>query len=751
MADSATITGRSSEFRAESISLRQQFEKIFASLAVRHGIKFGVAGVLSLFIALSLRLPDPTWAVMTVFVIMFAQFVGAVAEKAVMRVIGTAIGGVIGYLLTARLEQQPVIYLLLVGVVVGFGTAMFGYTKYPYAFLLCALTTMVVASNGMIDPTFSWRPALARIEEVSVGVISAVIVSSLLWPRYARKEFLEKMRVALGGLGASLTTRSALLFKQPTESAESNDRGFATAVAGLQNLLHFGAMESQYFRARLPTFTEIISCLDRISSAVETLGQTLPKEAVFRQHLRAELEAAHAATAECLSVFADPDADSARRASTLAEVNARCAQWREKLHALRQTDVTASIPVEQALQFSGHALSIEQVVQQLGKLNALLDSLPANPLQPSREALSPPSPPLDPFWIRNGVKACIAVTLGLFIQNWLKPPGGSMIVLATWVFTILSRLYPGGQGDRRAFHCVVYTASAGVLYVVAMLLLTPVLSSYLIFSMLLFVTLFLFGYLTQAIPGVTFTMQLALLATVGTLGLNPQEPVTFQSIMGVYFGVVLGMVLSALVQRLLWPVLPQWQVRDRVIELLRLCRSILQFSPEQRPHWLHQRLALIPGEATNWIAVMNKWDCPDDEPQRLREYVKTLRRAAGNLLASTGQLLPLLPDQQAQEGRNALHSLREIMNHELTSQIALFQQREAPEPAQTTLQEALEQTHQWIERLRSWILANDVPVKDSIHLLGLANRFEMAGKELLSASKQAAVLRLHLYLGDYVL
>ena len=43
---------------------------------------------------------------------MLAQFVGAVAEKAVMRVIGTVIGGVIGYLLTASLEQQPVLYLL---------------------------------------------------------------------------------------------------------------------------------------------------------------------------------------------------------------------------------------------------------------------------------------------------------------------------------------------------------------------------------------------------------------------------------------------------------------------------------------------------------------------------------------------------------------------------------------------------------------------------------------------------------------
>jgi p-hydroxybenzoic acid efflux pump subunit AaeB len=748
MADSATMTPA---LRVESETSIERFNKIFASLAVRHGIKFGLAGVLSLFVALLLRLPEPTWAVMTVFVIMFAQFVGAVAEKAVMRVIGTVIGGVIGYLLTARFEQQPVLYLLLVGGVVGFGTAMFGYTKYPYAFLLCALTTMVVASNGMSDPSFSWRPALARIEEVSVGVISAVLVSSLIWPRYARKEFLEKMRLALGELSKGLTVRSALLFNQSIESMESNERSFATAVAGLQNLLHFGAMESQYFRARLPTFTEIITCLNRISAAVETLVQTLPEQAIFRQHLRAELEAAHAATAACLSVFADPDADSSSRASALSEANARSAQWREKLHALRQTDVAAPIPVEQVLQFAGHALSVREVVEQLGKLNALLGSLPTNPLQPSREAVSPPSPPLDPFWIRNGVKACIAVTLGLFIQNWLQPPGGSMIALATWVTTVLSRLYPGGQGDRRAFHCVVYTASGGLLYVVAMLFLTPALSSYLIFNMLLFVTLFLFGYLTQTVPGVTFTMQIALLATVGAVGLNAQEPVTFQTIMGVYFGIVLGLVLSALVQRLLWPVLPQWQFRDRVIELLRLCRAILQFSPEQRPHWLHQRLALIPGEAANWIAVMNKWDCPPGEPQRLREYVQTLSRAAGHLLMSTGQLVPLLPAEQAQKGHEALRSLHEIMNYEMSSQIDLFHLREAPAPPKTTLQEALEQTQLWIESLRSWILANNVPVKDSIRLLGLANRFEMAGTELLSASRQAAALRLRLYLGDYVL
>jgi uncharacterized membrane protein YccC len=305
------------------------------------------------------------------------------------------------------------------------------------------------------------------------------------------------------------------------------------------------------------------------------------------------------------------------------------------------------------------------------------------------------------------VKACVAVTLGLFVQNSFNPLGGSMIALATWVFTVLSRLYPGGQGDRRAFHCVVYTASGGVLYVVAMLFLTPALSDYLIFNMLLFVVLFLFGYLTQAVQGVTFGMQITLLATVGALGLNAQQPVTFQSIMGVYFGIVLGMMLSGLVQRLLWPVLPQWEIRDRVLELLRLCKMILQLPPDQRPLWLHRRLTLLPGEAMNWISVMNKPDCPPDEPQRLREYIQSLRRAAGHLLMSAGQLLPLLPDQQAAQGREALHSLRGVMNSELSWQTDLFRLREVSLPSMAALEDALMQMHQWIERLRSWILANN--------------------------------------------
>ena len=75
-----------------------------------------------------------------------------------------------------------------------------------------------------------------------------------------------------------------------------------------------------------------------MASAVDTLVQSLPKEAPLRLHLRAELEKAHAAIADCIGVFADAEADSSRRAAAIIAMKESSAQWREKLHALRQTE-----------------------------------------------------------------------------------------------------------------------------------------------------------------------------------------------------------------------------------------------------------------------------------------------------------------------------------------------------------------------------------------------------------------------------
>jgi hypothetical protein len=52
-----------------------------------------------------------------------------------------------------------------------------------------------------------------------------------------------------------------------------------------------------------------------------------------------------------LEVFADVT-DAARRAAAISAMNENAKQWRERLYALRQTDIPLSIPVEQVLHLS---------------------------------------------------------------------------------------------------------------------------------------------------------------------------------------------------------------------------------------------------------------------------------------------------------------------------------------------------------------------------------------------------------------
>ena len=64
----------------------------FGDTAVRHGIKYALAGLLAFYFAQLLRLETPSWSVTTVFVLMLAQYVPVVLapsdELFLLRIMG---------------------------------------------------------------------------------------------------------------------------------------------------------------------------------------------------------------------------------------------------------------------------------------------------------------------------------------------------------------------------------------------------------------------------------------------------------------------------------------------------------------------------------------------------------------------------------------------------------------------------------------------------------------------------------------
>src|ERR1700740_1752898 len=106
------------------------------------------------------------------------------------------------------------------------------------------------SSSGIFDPTNAWHVGLARTLEILTGVVSMIIVANLVWPRFARQDFIGLARAALGNVGKlvdlqhrSLTTSADLWDEASSIAIALREQGLKLRT-GLQN----GAHESLYLR-----------------------------------------------------------------------------------------------------------------------------------------------------------------------------------------------------------------------------------------------------------------------------------------------------------------------------------------------------------------------------------------------------------------------------------------------------------------------------------------------------------------------
>jgi uncharacterized membrane protein YgaE (UPF0421/DUF939 family) len=217
-----------------------------------------LAGTAAFFSAQFLRLDYPYWSVLTVILLVMAQYVGALQEKAFFRMVGTVIGGVLGYLATGAWQQSPLLYLATSFVIVAFCVAMFCQSRAPYAFFLTGLTYIVIASSGQARPDMSWSFALARIEEVLLGVIASVVVQSLVFPRYANRDFVTQLRLCFGEL-ADATRQTGAVFRGNDTGLAEALHDFPTRASQLRTLLRFGARESRFFRRDIASYAQMVS------------------------------------------------------------------------------------------------------------------------------------------------------------------------------------------------------------------------------------------------------------------------------------------------------------------------------------------------------------------------------------------------------------------------------------------------------------------------------------------------------------
>ncbi len=157
-------------------------------------LKTFAAALLALAIAFAWELRQPYWALLTVLIV--AQpYTGMVRSKSLYRFVGTFVGAAMAVFLVPRLVDMPV--LLTVALAFWVATCLYlsliDATPRSYAFILAGYTVALIGFPSVLHPDQIFFVALARVEEVCLGILSTFLVNELFFPRSALALYAKRL------------------------------------------------------------------------------------------------------------------------------------------------------------------------------------------------------------------------------------------------------------------------------------------------------------------------------------------------------------------------------------------------------------------------------------------------------------------------------------------------------------------------------------------------------------------------------
>jgi len=164
------------------------------------------AVLMALYIAFASNLERPYWAMFTVFIVA-NPLTGAVRSKTVFRLIGTVTGAAMALLLIPPLVDAPVLLSLAMSLWIGLCLYISLQDRRPhsYAFVLAGYTAAIVGFSVVNTPNAIFDTAVARVEEISVGLVCGAVAHSVIFPQNVLEGLTERIDRALLRSGTWIT------------------------------------------------------------------------------------------------------------------------------------------------------------------------------------------------------------------------------------------------------------------------------------------------------------------------------------------------------------------------------------------------------------------------------------------------------------------------------------------------------------------------------------------------------------------
>jgi uncharacterized membrane protein YccC len=244
--------------------------KLASRTELLFSVKAFAAAMLAVYLSLRIGLPRPFWAMMTAYIVA-APFSGPTRSKGMYRACGTLLGAVVVTFLVPRLVNAPELLSLVLALWIGgcLYISLLDRTPRSYMFMLAGYTAGLIAFPAVNEPGAVFDIALARVEEITLGMVCATLVHSLVFPQPFGPVILQRFDGAINDARDWIRDAFYPGGQRPTKSERRKLAGDITELRVMSTHLPFDTSHLRWTSTAVHALQERLAQFIAIVSGVE--------------------------------------------------------------------------------------------------------------------------------------------------------------------------------------------------------------------------------------------------------------------------------------------------------------------------------------------------------------------------------------------------------------------------------------------------------------------------------------------------
>jgi uncharacterized membrane protein YccC len=172
--------------------------KLVTASEALFSVKSFAAAMLALYVSMRMGLSRPFWALLTAYIVA-APFSGPTRSKGLYRAAGTMLGALATLVMVPMFANAPELLTLAIALWIGacLYFSLLDRTPRSYFVMLAGYTAALIAFPAVDNPGAIFDLALARVEEILLGITCATVVHSVIFPQSYGPVLLARLDLAL--------------------------------------------------------------------------------------------------------------------------------------------------------------------------------------------------------------------------------------------------------------------------------------------------------------------------------------------------------------------------------------------------------------------------------------------------------------------------------------------------------------------------------------------------------------------------